>query len=685
MRIGLLCILFLLPSIAWAAGGAFHVAPTDKSMEYLSMIFGTVPGTPIVNQDAMFGNLMYLFNQTVFALGIIVIIYTTLIGTLNTAQEGHFLGRNKWHPIIVPARAAAGIYLLLPTATGYSWIQILVMWFIVQGVGAANAIWSLALTGDVTAGSTSTSVSSTRDVSFSNAQATVNSIFNSVVCMERINSDTYAGTVNLIEPVTLYRYNDQMNFGLLSHAGAAGDAGLYEAVCGSINLPNIGAGLFTNANSTEVEQRKTMIETIIRTIANDMAPEAQGALAGDPISDSLFQQSVDKLNNLAQQMTTTFPTIQEFNLESQGEGWIHAGSYYFELVQGKNITDMAVAVGASGMNSAAINNIFGNVYGSQVQNEVSNTTLSASSSQDTTSASGSQGGLQFNTATHSAEVSTLINIVFGPMFETLLNKIDTHMTTAEDDPIVSMASFGTLIVNITEITFWAALSLIFGAWLLSSPMSCINPLGHATDYLLAIFMPVAGIIITLLYLEGLTLALYVPLIPYLVFTFAALTWFVLVIEAMLGAPLIGLQLIVPSEDEIGKAGHAMVILLGLFLRPALMIVGFIFAIKLLSVAIGILNFGFWSTLVASTGASSGIGIFGVIAVVFIYVGIAVGFVHEAFSLIYQLPNKVLRWMGGGPEGDEAGSHVKELKGSVQKGGGYSKSIMTSTMTKFSGK
>lgn len=683
MRISLLCLLLFIPSLAFAAG-AFHVAPTDKSMEYLGMIFGTVPGTPIAKPDAMFGNLMYIFNQTVFALGIIVIIYTTFIGTLNTAQEGQFLGSNKWHPIIVPARAAAGIYLLLPTATGYNWIQILVMWFIVQGVGAANAIWSLALTGDVTAGSTSTSVNSTRDVEFANAEETVNSIFNSVVCMERINSDAYAGSVNLIEPVTLYRYNDKMNFGLQSNAGAAGEAGQYENICGSINLPSIGGGLFSNANSTEVEQRKNMLETAITTIANDMAPEAQSALAGNSVSSAIFEQSVDKLNNLAQQMTTTFPTVQQFNQASQGEGWIHAGSYYFELVQGKNITDMAVSVGATGMDSAAVNNIFGTTYGSQVQNEVSNTSNNATSSQSSSSG-GSSGELQFNTEAQSAEVSSLINTVFGSMFESLVQDIEKHMTTANDDPIVSMASFGTLIVNITEITFWAALGLIFGAWLLTSPMSCINPLGHAMDYLLAIFMPVAGIIITLLYLEGLTLALYVPLIPYLVFTFAALTWFILVIEAMLGAPLIGLQLIVPSEDEIGKAGQAMVILLGLFLRPALMIVGFIFAIKLLSVAIGILNFGFWSTLIASTGASSGIGIFGLIAVIFMYVAIAVGLVHEAFSLIYQLPNKVLRWMGGGPEGDEAGSHVKELKGSVQKGGGYSKSIMTSTMTKFSGK
>lgn len=224
-----------------------------------------------------------------------------------------------------------------------------------------------------------------------------------------------------------------------------------------------------------------------------------------------------------------------------------------------------------------------------------------------------------------------------------------------------------------EVVFWSALVAIFLMWLVTSIMECVQPLANTVNFLLSILIPIASLMLMLIWAAGITLALYVPLIPMLVFTFGALSWMILVIEAMLGAPLIALTLIIPSEDEIGKAGHAIVILLGLFLRPALMILGFIFGQKLLMVAIGMLNFGFAGTM--SMSLSTGVGPFGFITIIMLYSGVAVGLVHEAFSLIYVLPDKVLRWMGAAGEGGEAGQHVKELEGSMDKGAGIGKGMM----------
>ncbi len=205
------------------------------------------------------------------------------------------------------------------------------------------------------------------------------------------------------------------------------------------------------------------------------------------------------------------------------------------------------------------------------------------------------------------------------------------------------------------------------------------------NFALTIIMPIAMLMVSLLFVAGITLGLYMPMIPYLVFTFSALTWIIMVIEAMLAAPLIALTLIVPSEDEMGKAGHAIAILLGIFLRPALMILGFIMAIQLLIVAVGMLNAAFWSTIMAATGGSNGVGIFGLIAILLLYASIAMGMVHEAFSLIYLVPNKVMRWIGAGGDQDEAMSKVKELKGSTQKGAGMGSGLMKSGLDKAGGK
>ena len=302
-----------------------------------------------------------------------------------------------------------------------------------------------------------------------------------------------------------------------------------------------------------------------------------------------------------------------------------------------------------------------------------------------------------------AHAQDVLAAIFGTLIQDMVQSLTTQITAGcpssifaqmasflgqsctPKDPIIAMSQFGNQLATTTEVVFWTALGLAFAAWILTSGMASVNPLSQAMNTLMSIVLPIAMFIIATLWAAGITLGLYIPLIPYLVFTFAALSWMILVIESLLGASLIALSLVVPSEDELGKAGHAMVILLGLFLRPALMIVGFVFAAQLLQVAVDMINAGFWNTLIMNTGGAANIGVFGMVAVLFIYVGIITGVVHEAFSLIYVLPNKVLRWMGGGPEEEDAGKHAKELKGSADAGGQISSGLMKGGLSLAGGK
>ena len=141
--------IFLLISAACAQptvtqGMSFTPPATDLSLIYLSNIFGVVDGVLSGSGSQLFGRMMGVFNSAVLGLGSMVIMYTLVVGTLNTAQEGEFLGRH-WSSIWIPVRCTAGLSLLIPKASGYSMIQILIMWIVVQGVGAADRIWNTAL------------------------------------------------------------------------------------------------------------------------------------------------------------------------------------------------------------------------------------------------------------------------------------------------------------------------------------------------------------------------------------------------------------------------------------------------------------------------------------------------------------------------------------------------------------
>ncbi len=675
------CLLLLglsFPTILFAAG-AFEVAPGDKSVEWLGMIFGTVPHTPVVGDNALFSQMVEIFNQGVFGLGIIIISYTAAMGAINTAHEGQFLGKN-WHPILVPLRAGAGIMLIIPQANGFNYMQIIVMWFITQGIGAANAMWIRVIEGNQVNANLHTD---TRKADLEGGSAAVLSILKSNVCMSVLNANANAMQLLDNDPIVFYRYGGKMNWG----RQASGDA---TPLCGSVDLPTA-----ASSDSTSATTKQDIFASAIREIQNGLTSVADDVIKG-PGSNGKYDTTnanviVDAARTLRQaaldSSVQAVTSATAFNEQAKINGWILAGSYYYQLTQNGAYKYVVTTLGSTPPDSVKIGQVIGSDLHADLFTDgmvkVSDYFTAASNSIVTLDPGNRAGSaIIVNPRNMSGQGASIFAAIFGSLFEKITMDLSTHMTANKDvgyDPLVSIMSFGSKLTTVTENVFFAALGIAFALWLVTTPMSCLQPLGHAFNFLLTIFMPVAMMMISLLWVAGLTLGLYIPMIPYLVFTFSALSWIILVIEAMLAAPLIALGLIVPNEDEMGKAGHAIAILLGIFLRPALMVLGFIMAIQLLIVAIGMLNVGFWASLMSATGGSSGVGVFGLIAVLLLYASIALGMVHEAFSLIYLVPNKVMRWIGAGGEQDDPMSKVKELKGSVQKGAGIGGGLMKSSL------
>jgi conjugal transfer/type IV secretion protein DotA/TraY len=183
----------------------------------------------------------------------------------------------------------------------------------------------------------------------------------------------------------------------------------------------------------------------------------------------------------------------------------------------------------------------------------------------------------------------------------------------------------------------------------------------------------AGMFFTL----GVTLGLYVPLIPFLTFLFGAIGWLIAVVEAMVAAPLVALGVTHPSgHDLLGKAEQAVILLLGIFVRPAAMVIGFILAIILAYVAMEMLNVGFLQMIVnyleqsdGNNVAASMTSLIGFCGILIIYVYITISVINQAFSLIYQVPEKLLRWIGGAPEANTTAQMMGEIKGGSAQSAG----------------
>ena len=163
------------------------------------------------------------------------------------------------------------------------------------------------------------------------------------------------------------------------------------------------------------------------------------------------------------------------------------------------------------------------------------------------------------------------------------------------------------------------------------------------------------------------------MVPYIVFTFAGLGWFIGVIEAMVAAPIVAIGVLHPDgQHEIwGKADTGVMLLLNVFLRPGMMVIGFIAGISLSYVGVWVLNEGFSSTL-SLTSPTFGLGaIWWPVFMAVIYAGTVVAILNKSFSLIHILPDKILRWLSGGMAealGAETAGEADKVKGAVSSTG-----------------
>ncbi|MCX7118048.1 MAG: type IVB secretion system protein DotA [Legionellales bacterium] len=251
------------------------------------------------------------------------------------------------------------------------------------------------------------------------------------------------------------------------------------------------------------------------------------------------------------------------------------------------------------------------------------------------------------------------------------------------NPIVALAQMGTFFINFAASMWVAAIPAVL-------IVAVIPVIGVVAGPILMFLLPLLTVWLSIMMSVGFILAYYVPLLPYMLFTFGAIAWLMTVIEAMVAGPIVALGITHPEGHEtLGKGEHAVMILMNVFLRPTLMIIGFIASISLSYVGVWVLNSGFstaiafintgtiplvpynlWSIQTDTGGYVSWAGIYGYFFCILIYTWTYWTIVEKAFTLIAVLPDKVLRWVGGQHEGagQESAQWAQGVQSKVSEGG-----------------
>lgn len=133
---------------------------TDVTVNILQTVFGSVIHNLTLGADPsgadpalnVIATMMGHFNSGVLTIATLIVSFVTVVGVINTANDGEAFGRN-WSSLWTPVRIVSGAAVLLPTGTGYSFIQLIVMMISLWAVGFANGTFELGVKNGILKGS----------------------------------------------------------------------------------------------------------------------------------------------------------------------------------------------------------------------------------------------------------------------------------------------------------------------------------------------------------------------------------------------------------------------------------------------------------------------------------------------------------------------------------------------------
>lgn len=815
-------LTFLL--VLFSSGAAFaadNIAPgvdklsflnpplTDKSISYLSQLFGTVGTVLHGTSGELLAKAFEIFNLGILVIASVFATYTVFKSVLGTAQDGEFMGK-QGKSMWVAVRTCLGVGFLAPVFGGYSAIQVLMMWVVVHGVGFADAAWAKTLTymrqgGQVYVAPQDEETQKMLDKTAYFLKAMV-CTYESKKMADEINQNIQDAKQKGIEPLGQpqpetgsyvpafdQKISNKYNF-------PGGVRGKYEPdKCGSVTFkegvvydfslewneskrksdpickaevgqygyisPDCFPSFFSftkNASSakdcqeaasqardkaaqqgwTLDEEKNKKIQRLtqdcmdrvgsneggakegVTQMALDLGPIAQNLVSNDvtnpPKSDSSAKPSYAVLTDkvvagligaAADFINITMPqraksvgeknqkSIDNYYTGAIAAGWITAGALYYDLgkIQREldNINADFLSKGKPAPKKDELQKDFGFTSDAIIQHmsALNDNIGTQKNDPDTYIKAASDAAAAMNQSNkmdtpHYKNLPKELALLSAPS-ETVFTAWRKAFTESGGNPILGLQKLGYTNMDAAIATYLAVIpaAIILGAtgtFILGSGNWSIG-----VDILLTI-LPLVIFLVSTLFATGAILAIYVPMIPYLLFIFGAIGWIITVIEAMVAAPLVALGVTHPEgHDLMGKSEQAIMLMLGVFLRPVLMVIGMLGGMILSYIGLRMINVGFMALSAGIMGGSGGLTvIFIQIVLEIIYVSIVIAVINQAYSLIYHVPDKVLRWIGapdqslGKPEGagkvehaaGEAGKETAGKLGEAQKGAQDTKKI-----------
>lgn len=682
-----ICILGFYPSIASAAN-LFTIPSGDISLKVLGSIFGGLldSGVSTGGADPMLAGIK-AFNGGVLIIGGVLAAYTILAGTLGTAHDGEMLGK-KFSSVWIPIRYSVGTALVLPVVSGgYCVMQAIVMWLVVQGIGLADTVWTGFVSNPTSAANTGGATN--KDFVLEQAK----SAFSSAMCVRSYaraveESDSLLNwgthTYSITKTDAGYRFGDSSSWWRTNGCGEV----LYPKLKGDTTIknstPSTNSGYLGNIGTIftpiDVSPILAAHKTATDALVTGMDLLAQEVLATAPKggSVSLTKEQAEKyyglielasylymssVQNAANNLGAT-DAFEAIKTSASDQGWILAGAWFTRIIQMNNLVNSSVRSTLIS-NSNTPHSVGDSYIFSDAKKYMDGISMVMSGDVNSNSnPAGSENKKDEDISGKKIDATGGLNKAEAAVTKVLTNVNLYELKNDSRHPLIIIAELGNRLITVTISLMSGLIAGLLGAGVVAV-ITGSSGLLSALVQLMGWFVEFP---IKLLMGAAMGCAYIIPNMPYVIWIGCITGWILLVIEAIIAAPLWAIMHLHPGGDDLtGRGSNGYSLVLSLLLRPVFMIFGMEASIVISSVIGEFINKTYFEVFAQNTDSFTGwTSLLSLAMGTTFYFIIMFIFIRKCFGLLHQLPDQLLQWIGGG--GASLGQFAGEFSSAADKGG-----------------
>lgn len=695
MALGLLGLVVSVPAVAQNLG-----APSTDIQQYLgstpsgdmSMMlwrsvlgsFASEPFSAIGGPDqTALGMLFIFFNAAIFAVGMIRLTYGVGGAIIGTANEGEALGKNMntaWYPI----RVITGVSGMIPVLGGFTLSQGALMWTATLGIGIANTLFNASIdgvrNGVINLGLYGNSAVATSSI---DSKALMLNLIRMGLCVEGSRRQALVAEKGYqipVDPNQVMRMSPPTVDGdtVYVEAGSA----LAPAACGKVVLVKRDAPRESSSAvgfRVESVNYKGIADASMeahRIALGELAEYAQ-RLAGewavirdnvDPevinarrIDDVVLNNSSVAAARLQQRIVEIFKGLDFNAVQDQAaanmkrSGWMSMGGWF------STYAEVNAAI-ASAFSSVTFQYVPHKEYQIQVYPKsvelLKSFELKLGS--DVQRRGGTDEAWSFKSLwcpeTPTGNCSLGQKIVEKAIGATAVGSGGGNDELALVNPIISQKNVGDYLMTISATVMGADIA----AGLFPNGASKVGKvlpdslIGKMASGLAESLQKIAY----LLFAVGAYMALYTPMIPFIIWVGALIAYAASFIEGLVAMPLHSFSHLETQGDGMGQSTtHGYLFFLNTLVRPAIMVMSFIIATGLM-IGLGTFATHMFIPAMANAQGNSITGLLSIVGYLVIYGVIMSTLITACFELIKVVPDQVIGFVGSGNISTHLGREIE---------------------------